>query len=144
MVFYCCMIRLYSPAFARVYLFFHEWLQLLVIYPFRCNSDDSDYVEVGACNHGEFLTLPTLQYCHSQPSDRPISIRWNNPCMKIKFHSKSFIVRRGFLATYSFHLSGNSVQLLRCVLEILCTSRPISKSEIELFMYGSRSNASEV
>ncbi|GAA48935.1 suppressor of lurcher protein 1, partial [Clonorchis sinensis] len=72
-----------------------------------CSADEmGDYVELNPCSMLDFLNMPQVRYCQARPKHKEVPIRWNNPCLKIRFVSNEVIVRRGFLAHYSFEISG--------------------------------------
>ncbi|KAF5406434.1 CUB domain protein [Paragonimus heterotremus] len=73
-----------------------------------CPTDGSgDYVELRACSLSDFLNIPKMRYCQTRPKEQQIIIRWNKPCLVIRFFSNPFITRKGFFASYSFQKAGN-------------------------------------
>ncbi|KAG5451362.1 hypothetical protein CSKR_201408 [Clonorchis sinensis] len=73
--------------------------------------------------------MPQVRYCQARPKHKEVPIRWNNPCLKIRFVSNEVIVRRGFLAHYSFEISDSprispevSMMVIALVLVLLGTS----------------------
>uniref|UniRef100_A0A183B550 THAP-type domain-containing protein n=1 Tax=Echinostoma caproni TaxID=27848 RepID=A0A183B550_9TREM len=57
------------------------------------------------CTQYNFLKRAKKRYCQKPPKNRSIVIRWNNPCLSMRFVSDHQIVRRGFLGIYRFHKS---------------------------------------